>query len=388
MAENKKIKIVMFNMSSYCEWERDVQNRNWHILRHLLQTEEVEKIIAVDYPPRTFKRAIKTLWQQLGVYRGKTKIFKSLFSSAFTIDEKLVVYSSLWPYFSQKRFYQQLNELLAELDFDDYLLWSYYPLEIGYFNRLKPALKIFDAVDNWALHPSYRRVAAKLKDNYKLIDEQADVIFTVAEELKSLFAHQEKVHFLPNGVELKHYQKEYNIINRDIGDLPQPIIGYLGVIQDRLDLALLEYLAQNNPEKTFVLAGPVWYKSIEARFKKYANVHFLGRKSYDEAPMYLRQFAVGLVPHKIDNFIKTTNPMKIYEYLACGKPVVSTQSSGLADLDKFVYSANSYEEFNQQLNLALTEDKPKLKELRLAAVSEHSWLKRIKQMLAIVYQKI
>lgn len=388
MAENKKIKIVIFNMSSYLDWEKGISNRNWHILRHLLLDERVEKIIAVDYLPHSLKRTVKTFYQMIFGYRAKKRIFKTPFSRILEISDRLIVYSSILPKISKSKFYQELNKLLVKLDFTDYLVWSYYPLEVGYFSKLKPILKIFDTVDNWSLHPSYKNFQDKLKDNYRAIDEQADVILTVADELKSLFHHQEKVHFLPNGVELKHYQKEYQIINRDIGDLKHPLIGYVGTIQDRLDLDLLEFLAKTNPEKSFVLIGPVWYKSIKEHFLKYPNIYFLGRKSYEELPMYLEQFDVGVVPHKVDNFIKTTNPMKIYEYLACGKPVVSTQSSGIGSLDEFVYLANNYQEFNKLIDKALKEDRPKLKELRMAAVSEQSWLKRVERMLEIIYQKI
>jgi len=378
----------MFNMSAYSAWQAGVQNRNFHILNQLLVDERVEQVVAVDYLPHTYKRAVRVWLDDILKPPPGQILFKSLFSRLVRVSDKLTVYSSVAAKFSLKKFYRNLNKIIKELGFDDYLVWSYYPLEIGYFKELKARLKIFDAVDNWVEHPSYKKFRARLLANYQAIDREADLIFTVAEEQQALFARQEKVHWIPNGVDLKHYQPEHNIINRDIGDLPRPIIGYVGTIQDRVDLDLLEYLVKSNPEKSFALVGPVWYASIQERFAGYRNVYFLGRKSYQEVPMYIQQFDVGIIPHQLDKFVKSTNPMKIYEYLACGKPVVSTGGAGINLFKDVVYIADEYKKFNQFVNQALTEDDKYLAHERVAAVKEHSWLKRTERMLSLIYKKL
>jgi len=385
----KKLNIVMFNMSAYTEWEKGISNRNYHVLKTLLNDERVEKILAVDYLPHTWKRAVRNYKENI-IQAGSKKeiIAKSVTSKTYKIDEKLYVHSSVTNKFSLNKFYAELNSAIKKVGLGDYLVWSCYPLETGYFTALKPDLKVFDAVDNWSAHASYKNLAEKLKLNYKILDNQADLIFTVTEELKNLFANKEKVFLIPNAVDLKNYQRKFPIINRDIGELPHPIIGYLGTIQDRLDLDLIEYLAKNNPHSSVVMVGPVWQEKIKEKFLSYKNVHFLGRKSYEESPMYIQQFDIAIVPHKIDDFAKSTNPMKIFDYLACGKPVVSTISANLDIFGDLIYATNDYEEFNRYISKALDEDKIINKEKRLSFIKEHSWARRVDKMLELIYQKL
>ena len=383
----------MFNMSAYAEWESGIENRNRHVLKQLLGSERVGKILAVDYLPHTFKRALRVYREDRLAKPAGEVVFKSFFSRAVKISKKLTVYSSVWPKISAKKFYDELGRLLVKLKFGQFIIWSYYPLTVDYFWRLnrlgqKPVLKVFDAVDNWSEHPAYLKFKKKLLNNYQRIDAEADVIFAVNGELKNLFSHQEKFFLVPNGADLAHYQKEYTIINRDIGEIKPPIIGYVGTIQERFDADLLSFLAQNNQEKSFVLVGPVWQKAIREKLAGLANVYFLGRKSYDEVPMYLKQFAACIIPHQIDAFTKSNDPMKIYEYLACGKAVVSTQGTDLEDLKPFVYSSGDWQQFNQHLNDALKEDSDLLREQRLAAIQNHSWQKRVERMWEVIEQKL
>lgn len=383
---SKKLQIVMFNMSLYSEWQQGVQNRNFHVLQNLIKNPQVEKIIAIDYLPHTFKRLLKNSKVLLTKKIGKA-VKSSLTTKIFQINNKLSVYSSVLAKMNQKNFYRQLNDFLIANNFKNYVVWSYYPLSVEYFNELPAKLFVFDTVDNWAEHPSYEKFKDRLIDNYKVIDQKADIIFTVSSSLQNLFENLQKVFWLPNGVDLKHYQQKYPIVNRDIGEIKKPIIGYVGTIQDRLDQDLLEYLAKNNRDKSFVLVGPVWYQQIKDRFKPLGNVYFLGRKSYEEVPMYIQQFSVGIIPHKIDKFIKSTNPMKMYEYLACQKPIVSTAGGDIEQFRDLVYITNDFPQFNQYLTEAL-KPSAKLNRQRLSRVKEHSWTNRVEEMLKLIQQKL
>jgi len=275
-----------------------------------------------------------------------------------------------------------LNKFLNSIKITKYYLWSYYPLDVSYYNYLKPNLKIFDAVDDWSLHPSYSKFKNKIIDNYKIINEKSDLIFTVSDELQNLFDNN--VYWVPNGVDVKHYQQEYPIINRDIGSLTKPIIGYVGTVQERFDAELLEFIAKENKDKSIVIIGPIWLTEIKNKLSKYSNIFLLGRKSYQEIPMYLQQFDVGIIPHKIDKFVKSTNPMKMYEYLACGKPIVSTSGSGIEVFKESIYITNDYREFNHFIQETLRDNNQKLINERLDIIKEHSWLKRTEKMLEII----
>jgi len=391
MNTEEKLNIILFNMSDYAEWESGIQNRNYHVFKQLTINNKVGKILSVDYLPRTFKRALKNYFQQWNKSFNLAERV-SWATRSRKISDKVSVYSSIYPVFSRAKFYRELKPLAKKFfNGEKYVIWSFFPLEIGCFKESGAELKIFDAVDNWSELDVYKNKKEALLKNYRKLDDEADLIFTVSQELENLFHHKEKVHHIPNGVDFKHYQREYPLLNKDIGIIPKPIIGYVGTMQERFDTDLIEYLAKNNPDKSFVLVGPVWRakrKEVEEKLKTLPNVYLLGRKSYAEIPMYIQQFDVAIVAHHSDRFIKSTDPMKIYEYLACGKPIVSTQASTVKELNKLISVTTDPKEFSEKIKDCLSDDKPSLQEARLAEAREQGWLKRVEKMIELIEQKL
>ena len=106
----------MFNMSSYSEWQHGVQNRNYHIIQTLLANERVNKIVAIDYLPHTFKRAVRNYKENIAANLGFKVLEKKLLSKAWGASDRLVVYSSVLSKFSGKRFYQELKDFLQKKD--------------------------------------------------------------------------------------------------------------------------------------------------------------------------------------------------------------------------------------------------------------------------------
>jgi len=116
-------------------------------------------------------------------------------------------------------------------------------------------------------------------------------------------------------------------------------------------------LANNNPDIDFVLIGWKWGRTDFSKIENYANVHFLGQKNYEELPQYINKFSVAIIPHKIDQFTKSMNPLKIYEYLAAGKQVVSTPVAGLELFENDIKVGNTKQEFNQHVLDLLKKNK-------------------------------
>lgn len=381
--------IVLINMSSYSEWDRGVSNRNFHIMNELEKNPDIRKIICVDYPPLTFRRAVRNYRDNLLVTLKRGTVVKSHpLGKVVKLSDRLYVYSFVDFFWRPEKFTDRLNKVLQELNFEDYLLWSFFPPFMPYAGKLKPKLKIFDAVDNWAEHSSYKKLGGRLNNNYHYIKDNCDIIFTVAEDLQNLFENQPNVYWIPNGVDLKHYQQDLKLINRDISDLPRPIIGYIGVIQDRVDFELISYLAKDHPQKSFVLVGPIWYAEAIKKLSELPNVHLLGYKEYSESPIYVKQFDVGLIPHKQNDFITSTNPMKMYEYLACGKPVVATANAGAEMFQDDVYIAKDYAEFSHKIDQALAEDSAEKQARRQTMMEKYSWSKTVKEMIALIEKKM
>ncbi|MCR4279960.1 MAG: glycosyltransferase [Candidatus Komeilibacteria bacterium] len=389
----KKISIVMSNMSLYSDWQRGVNNRNRQIMAELQTREEVEQIVAIDFLPWGWRQALKVIffgWLPNLVQPGV--VYRSFFTVARRINEKLVVVSSWRTLFSESAFWRELTAITAKLGIEEYVTWSYNPMFVGQLDMPAEA-HIFDAVDNWLLHPSFAAHEKRLENNYAQIEKRAQMIFMVAEEIGRLFAGNENVYWIPNAIDWQHYQQTYNLVDRRIADLPHPIIGYIGLILGRLDMAVVEYLAVNNPDKSIVLAGAYrgrlrnWDKKTINKLTAHTNIHLLGYIPYEKAPMYIKQFDVAIIPHRSEGtYVASTNPMKMYEYLACGKPVVATPAPGI-DTFPEIRIANTPADFHREVNAALAEDSDLLREQRQAVVKDHTWEKRVNQMLNLLYDR-
>jgi len=386
----KKFDVIMLNMSNYSEWDEGVSNRNYHILRELLNREEVGKILAVDYLPLDFKRSLRTYKEDLVLNIKGSKIIKrGPTHKVSKISDKLYVYTDIDFFLRPKHSMKRIKKTAIDLNFGDFVLWSYYPFAASYWENLGQKMTIFDAVDNWLLHSSYAKYTNRLKDAYEKIKNEADLVFVVSKSLTNFFDDQENVYWVPNGVDIKHYNKKFALINRDISDVAKPVIGYIGVVQNKVDFELLNFLAVNNPDKSVVIVGPVWAEQEAARAEldKLNNVYFLGYKKYSEAPQYIQQFDVGIIPHKAAGFSATTNPMKMYEYLACGKPVVATDNIGTENVEDMILVAKDYETFNALVNQAIVSDSPDLQEKRKEFVKKFSWFNTVAKMLDLINNK-
>ena len=172
------------------------------------------------------------------------------------------------------------------------------------------------------------------------------------------------------------------LINNDIAQIPQPIIGYVGVIQEnRIYMDLIEHIAKKNPDKSIVMIGPIWRKKDYEKLKQYSNIYLLGAKTYQAIHDYINQFDVGIIPHLVNEFIKYTCPMKLYEYMACGIPIVTTDAPGVEEFKDYIKITNDFDEFNKFINEELKTNSPEKIDARLQAIKEHTWAKKIDQML-------
>ena len=387
----KKFDIIMFNMSNFSEWDEGVSNRNYHIIRELQNRDEVGKILAIDYLPLNLKRAIRNYKEDIVLNINDSKVVnRGLTYKVTQVSSKLYVYSDIGFFLNPENTIKNIKKVALELNFGDLITWSFYPFIAKYWKDLGQKLTVFDAVDNWLLHSSYDKYKERLKESYDTVKNEADIIFTVSKNLNHFFSDQSNVFWVPNGVDLKHYNKKFNLINRDISDLPKPIVGYIGVIQDKLDFELIQYLARNNPKKSFVLVGPVWGKQEKekALLEKEKNVHFLGYKKYSDAPMYIQQFDIGIIPHKQAGFAATTNPMKMYEYLACGKPVVATNNIGTDNINDMINVAGDYTGFSKSINRLLDSDSEEKQKERKEYVKKYSWFNTVDKMLDLIKKKL
>jgi len=379
--------LVVFTMSHRRDWDSGTVNRNYHVLKTVQSKKTFQKIVAIDFLPFTKKKKLKVLLKGRPWLRNSQTVFWRWHTRVDRDAEDPNLY---WMTSLDCR---SLNAVLKKLHISEEgrVVWSYNPFATHIVNALPKALSVFDAVDNWSEHSSYSAFRTELEDCYANIQKTADVIFTVSEGLVDFLGKQENVFFIPNGVDTDHFA----IQEGDISLLrlpakqrrkPTAIIGYHGIIQPRVNLSIVEYVAKKHPEYDFVLVGPVWKemrKEVDV-LSKMPNVFFPGVVPYSALPKVINCFDVAIIPHRIDRFTHSMNPLKLYEYLAAGKPIVSTPVAGSDQFQDLVQLAISPEDFSTGITQALASDTPELRSRRLHMASQHRWQQRVEMMLSIV----
>ena len=390
--------IIMFNMSNWREWEKGVVNRNRHIFFALRKNPNVSRLIAIDFLPFTFKRAVRNYIE--GILNGPKgeMVWSDLFNRAVKLKKEkglaeTYVFSSIDPFFSPQRFLNKLIQVLKKINQSGdqpepsrRIIWSYFPMFVEYFDKIKVDLTVFDAVDNWLEHSSWVKQKKRLEENYKIIAQKSNLIFTVAEDLVNFFkffGREKDVYTIKNGVDFFHFTKKIKYADKKLEKIKRPIVGYIGTLEKRVDADLLAYLAKENSDKSFVLVGPLWPTFVKEakKFRKFKNIYLFGRRSYELSPYYIQNFDVAIIPHQLTKFMKFTSSLKLLEYLSCGKPVVTVPISGAEKIGHLVFLATDYTEFNKRINQALLENNDELRRKREDYAASCSWEKKAGEMI-------
>jgi len=377
-------------MSSYSEWtKKDIPNRNRHVLFELLKRPDVEKIVSVDFMPFTKKRALRMYMEDFFHGDGEV-ISKTAFDVLRKVNKKLYIYTSVRSaLFSEDAFYAHLKKRLEKIDMNTFVLWSYFPYYVGYFDYFSSAQKkVFDTVDDWSKHPNFSEKKEQLEANYKTIDKKADVVFTVSEKLKDIYPSNNNVHWIPNGVDFDHFQKkidkEDEVIKR-LKEIKEPRVAYVGIIQKRVDFELVARVARMNPRVSFVFFGPLWPDAEDEKVRSLDNVHLLGPVRYGMLPKALSLCSVGMIPHVVDAFTDTMNPLKMYDYLATGLPVVTTSVAGVGKYSDVVTEATSTEAFSSAVQHAILYSKNEhMQDKRREVAKKCSWNRTVNAMMSVI----
>ena len=197
-------------------------------------------------------------------------------------------------------------------------------------------------------------------------------------------------YFIPNAADLKHSAKALDPslpVSSLLASIPKPVIGYFGVIEERMNFVLMKEVIQSNPDKSFVFVGPTsgpvpeWYYTAP-------NVFFTGGVPYREMPSIIKGFDVALIPFRKDERSATVFPLKLFEYLGAGKPVVATDfnmdlAEFTADTVAFCPDAGS---FSQAISDALASNTDADVAKRIALAGDHTWEKRVEAIADLLYQ--
>ena len=282
---------------------------------------------------------------------------------------------------------------MERLDFRDHtILWTFLPNSVHLLDRLTvPSLLVYHCVDEHSAFPGLR--SPEVVTGYDdLLTARADLVIATADSLaytrRFLNAHTQTV---LNAADVESFSQALDPalpVPAHMAHIPPPRLVVLGALDGRLDLDALELLADSDSFWQIVLIGPVKSAEVQARLGSRANVHMLGEKPRDQLPGYLKAASVALIPYVPGRLTRGIFPLKFFEYLAAGVPVVV---GGLPELRRFsdtVGVANTSGDYPALVRLALAEEGVERRLARAAMAAGNSWDDRVEAISALVEEAL
>jgi glycosyltransferase involved in cell wall biosynthesis len=254
---------------------------------------------------------------------------------------------------------QVLQQYFREENISRYIFWYYTPMALGKSSQFQPVLTVYDCMDELA---AFKFAPPALREREQELFKRADLVFTGGYTIyESKREQHADAHPFPSSIDKDHFGKARQAMPdpADQAGIAHPRIGFFGVVDERLDIELLGQLAEAHPEWQFVIIGPV-VKIDAAVLPRQQNIHYLGGKNYQELPAYLHGWDVATLLFADNESTKFISPTKTPEYLAAGRPVVSTPIRDVVrpygDLN-LVQIAATADEFGSAIARALEQTK-------------------------------
>ncbi len=291
---------------------------------------------------------------------------------------------------NNKRMARDIQRSMQELNFSDFILFNDQSMIRCFHLKelLKPDLFVYYIRDNLSTISYFKRHALEME--HTLIAE-ADVVATNSEFLAEYARkYNPSAKFVGQGCDFSLYDQPEKIrVADEMLPFARPVIGYTGFLTSvRLDIALLEYVASQNPSWQIVLVGPEDDAFKASKLHQMNNVHFLGNKTPESLPGYIKSFDVTINPQLINEVTMGNYPRKIDEYLAMGKPVVATYTPFMEYFKEYTYLAKTQDEFASQIAKALREDNPEVAAARRNYALSHTWNANVESISELIEQKV
>jgi len=317
-------------------------------------------------------------------------------------QKNISVYSlpPVLPFYNRFRIINRINQIRIsrfvrkkanEHGFDDPVLWMYSPTYCDLVKRVPHKAAIYDCVDR---HSGYKgQITPEVVDKMEQdLAKSCNTVFSTAVGLyETLKGYNDDTHLIPNGANYELFSESRRVdlaVPEDISDLEGPIIGFIGTLQECIDYDVIEKVARERPNYKIVFVGKEPPGVDVGALRELPNVRFCGLKQPQELPAYLAHFNVCINPFKSGRLSKDVSPLKFYEYLATGKPIVSTpQPDQVMDYKDVVYIADGGDEFVRACDEALAEQGFELREKRVKYAQGCSWDSRVEQMETILKER-
>ncbi len=360
---------------------------NHHVMRLLARKNRVLWLnsIATRTPRLSSRRDLGKMARKVGAFaRGPVKVDDGLW--VFTPLVLPMPHASAAAAINRRIMGATLAWLLRRLGMRGYQLWTFLPTAVPYLGLPGERLAVYYCTDEWSGFSTVdgRRIGAM----EQALCGRVDLVFATAETLwqrrRALNPHTVLAR---HGVDHEHFARALAAdtpLPPELGECPRPIVGFMGLVHDWIDVGLLAHLAERRPGWTLALVGKV---AVDvSALGRLPNVRLLGPRRYDELPRYCKAFSVGLVPFVMNALTKAANPIKMREYLSAGLPVVSTDLPEAREHAEHCRIARTPQEFLDACDEAIALDTPELRRARSQAMAGFTWTAKVAQISQEVRQ--
>jgi len=372
-------------------WSGSTTQRPQHLHQQLARyfsvyyLEKPRNLLSVFFPQRI------RIWKR---YSDFFRIVRRVTGGLFAITSVYFLpYKRTGWFFSRLTFLERLNQrivcwylkrILRRRGVGDYILWLEDMKWLPFIDWLNPALVVYDCMDNREAFPYAEAVRKRLGRLETEMDRRADLILVSSQFLRDKFKNP-NIYALNNSTNFAHFAGVAYRCGRP-GERPQ--VGYIGSIERWLDFDLLLWLVRALPEYDFVLVGRI-DSSVEkeriAQLRGEPNVRFAGIVHYDELPSYLERFSVAITPYEVSDLTRAIDPCKTYEYLAGGKPIVSSPLPEMEKFSRWVTIARTLEEWVAGIRRGVEENDPTMAAERREVSRRNSWEARTSDLVRFLH---
>jgi glycosyltransferase involved in cell wall biosynthesis len=273
------------------------------------------------------------------------------------------------------------------LGLSDPIVWFFYPDGAPLVGKLDENITLYSVTDDYPSNPfSFNRKSQVRQWHYRLA-KTVDIVIATSGDLAEMNRSLNKnLHYIPHGVEHELFRQALMLqsLPDDLASLPEPRIGFVGRVNDRVDIDIIRAVAQLHPNWSLVFIGPVDDGEKCRAIGSLPNTYFFGRVPVEKLPQYLSGMAACIIPYKITEHTRYMHPLKALEYLSAGRPVVSTRLPALRIHENYVVFANEAHEFVGALEYVLSTDTLAQQHRRSDYTRDKTWRHELGNICALV----
>lgn len=367
-------------------WDNDIGSNCINIAKEFAKD---NRVLYVNFPLDS-KTILKSksdpkIQKRLSIIKNQKDDLEKVDKNIWTLYPKTTIQSinwigieSIFDFFNKRnnsKLAFEISKSLKRLSFDKFFIFNDSDMFRSFYLKefLKPELYIYYsrdnliAVDYWKKHGI--RIEAELIKKSDLCTANSTYLADYCRQ------YNPNSYYVGQGCDLSLFNPNHmTYVPEDIKTIKSPIIGYVGALVGlRLDIKLLEFIAENRPQWNIVLVGPEDDNFKNSRLHTFQNVHFLGSKKMEELPLYVKAFDVCINPQLINEVTIGNYPRKIDEYLAMGKPTVATATTAMEVFADYCYLANNKESYIKLIEEALITNSKEQEKRRRAFAMTHTW---------------